>query len=85
MKRSLPLGHGLVVGCVGTITDGHVAQGVLDKDQADVVLVGRQFLKNPATVWTFADELGVEIQKAKQIGWPFVGRAKPVTKSEGNR
>lgn len=45
------VGDKLVVGTVGSITDGKIAQGVLDKGQADVVLVGRQFQKNPATVW----------------------------------
>ena len=75
-----------MIGSVGSITDGHIAQGVLDKGQADVVLVGRQFQKNPATVWAFADDLGVEIQKAKQIGWGFEGRARPpLTESDGNQ
>lgn len=66
----------MVVGTVGTITDGHIAQGVIDKGQADVVLVGRQFLKNPGAVWAFADDLKVEIKAAKQIGWGFTGRAR---------
>lgn len=42
----------LVVGSVGSITNGVVAQKVLDKEQADVVLVGRYFQKNPAVVWS---------------------------------
>jgi 2,4-dienoyl-CoA reductase-like NADH-dependent reductase (Old Yellow Enzyme family) len=80
VKSSLPPGHGLVVGSVGSISNGHVAQGVLDKGQADVVIVGRQFQKNPGTVWAFAEDLGVEIRNANQIGVGFDGRAKrPVT------
>jgi 2,4-dienoyl-CoA reductase-like NADH-dependent reductase (Old Yellow Enzyme family) len=75
IKQSLPAGHGLVIGSVGAITDGYIAQGVLDKGQADVVLVGRQFQKNPGTVWAFADDLGVEIRKANQM-WAFSGRGK---------
>lgn len=82
VKRSLPPGHGLVVGTVGSITDGHIAQGVLDKDQADVAIVGRQFQKNPATVWAFADDLGVQIHKAHQIRWGFEGRAAPKIKKD---
>ncbi|KAG1882547.1 FMN-linked oxidoreductase [Suillus subluteus] len=39
-----------VVGVVGSITDGKAAQEILDKGQADVVLVGRLFQKNPGTV-----------------------------------
>lgn len=84
VKRSLPPGHGLLVGTVGSITDGHIAQGVLDKGQADVVLVGRQFQKNPATVWAFADDLGVQTRRANQIRWAFEGRGKrPVTTGDG--
>lgn len=71
-------GSGLVVGSVGAISDGHVAQGVLDKGQADVVLVGRGFQKNPGLVWSFAEQLGVEVALAKQIGWGFKGGRKSV-------
>lgn len=46
------VGDKLVVGSVGSITNGVVAQEVLDKGQADVVLVGRYFQKNPAAVWS---------------------------------
>ncbi|KAK0226548.1 hypothetical protein IW262DRAFT_1457774 [Armillaria fumosa] len=65
---------GLLVGTVGRINDGLVAQEVLDKGQADVILVGRQFLKNPGLVWTFADDLGVKIRAAHQIRWGFGGK-----------
>jgi 2,4-dienoyl-CoA reductase-like NADH-dependent reductase (Old Yellow Enzyme family) len=66
----------LIVGAVGSITDGHIAQRVLDQGQADVVLVGRQFQKNPGTVWSMAEDLGVEIHVAHQISWGFKGRGK---------
>lgn len=46
------IGDKLVVGSVGSINTGKIAQEVLDKGQADVILVGRQFQKNPASVWT---------------------------------
>ncbi|KAK0495078.1 hypothetical protein EDD18DRAFT_1396401 [Armillaria luteobubalina] len=71
VKKSNP---GFLVGTVGRIYDGLVAQEVLDKGQADVILVGRQFLKNPGLVWTFADDLGVKIRAAHQIRWGFGGR-----------
>ena len=45
------VGDRLVVGSVGSINTGKIAQDVLDKGQADVILVGRQFQKNPGTVW----------------------------------
>jgi 2,4-dienoyl-CoA reductase-like NADH-dependent reductase (Old Yellow Enzyme family) len=75
VKKSLGSSK-LIVGSVGAITNGQTAQGVLDKEQADVIIVGRQFIKNPGTVWTFAEELGVQIQIAHQIGWGFKGRGK---------
>ncbi|KAG2065670.1 FMN-linked oxidoreductase [Suillus decipiens] len=68
------VGDKLVVGCVGSITTGKIAQEVLDKGQADVILVGRPFQKNPATVWAFASDLGVAIKIANQIVWGFGGR-----------
>ncbi|KIJ61509.1 hypothetical protein HYDPIDRAFT_96213 [Hydnomerulius pinastri MD-312] len=68
------VGDKLVVGSVGTIANGNVAQGILDKGQADVVLVGRHFQKNPAAVWAFAQDLGVAIKIAHQIEWGFGGR-----------
>lgn len=68
------VGDKLVVGSVGSITNGKIAQEVLDKGQADVILVGRQFQKNPAVVWAFASDVGVAIKVANQIGWGFGGR-----------
>ncbi|KAI0688871.1 FMN-linked oxidoreductase [Earliella scabrosa] len=69
-------GDKILVGTVGVITDGRTAQGCLEKGQADVVFVGRQFQKNPGTVWAFADELGVTLTVAHQIEWGFMGRGK---------
>ncbi|KAL9113555.1 MAG: hypothetical protein Q9227_002293 [Pyrenula ochraceoflavens] len=64
----------LLVSTVGTITNGPQAQGLLD-DSLDAIFVGRMFQKNPGLVWTFAEELNVEIQAANQIRWGFKGRA----------
>ncbi len=61
VKKSNP---GLLVSAVGRINDGHIAQNVLDRGQADVVFVGRLFTKNPGLVWSFADDLGVTIKVA---------------------
>ena len=46
----------------------------LPQGQADAVFVGRQFQKNPGTVWAFAEDLGVKVTVAHQIEWPFIGR-----------
>ncbi|KAI5996150.1 hypothetical protein EDD15DRAFT_2250703 [Pisolithus albus] len=68
------VGDRILVGAVGSISNGHIAQEVLDKGQADVVFVGRQFMKNPASVWAFSSDVGVAIKLAHQTGWPFAGR-----------
>lgn len=68
------LGDRLIVTTVGGISNGKTAQAVLDANQADVIFVGRQFQKNPGTVWAFAEDLGVHISVANQIGWGFFGR-----------
>ena len=67
-------GDKILVGAVGTINTGTLAQGVLDEGAADVIFVGRQFQKNPGTVWAYAEELGVTITQPHQIEWGFVGR-----------
>lgn len=60
----------MAVGTVGTITSGKQANELLE-DGLDLAIVGRMFQKNPAIVWTWAEELGVEINVANQIAWGF--------------
>ena len=75
------VGDKILVGAVGGITSGTLAQSILDEGKADVIFVGRGFQKNPGLVWKFAEELGVQIKVANQIEWAFagrgVGRVKP--------
>lgn len=40
------------------------------------MFVGHTFKKNLGLLWTFADDLGVELPQSKQIGWSFQGRTK---------
>lgn len=63
------VGDKIFVGAVGKIANGNVAQEVLSKGQADVVLVGSQFLKNPGSVLAFADDLGVDVYQSNQMEW----------------
>lgn len=72
--------HGgkILVSAVGSITNGKIAQECLDKGEADIIFVGRTFQKNPGTVWSFADDLGVKVRSSRQIEWGFgigTGRA----------
>lgn len=67
-------GDSLHVTAVGSISTGILAQEIVNNG-LDAVFVGRYFQKNPGLVWSFAEDLGVEIQAANQIGWGFGGRA----------
>uniref|UniRef100_L2FG05 Nadh-dependent flavin n=1 Tax=Colletotrichum fructicola (strain Nara gc5) TaxID=1213859 RepID=L2FG05_COLFN len=64
-------GTGTLVGSVGGISTGKEASEILADGQADAVLVGRAFLKNPNLVWSWADELDIDIYVASQYGWAF--------------
>jgi 2,4-dienoyl-CoA reductase-like NADH-dependent reductase (Old Yellow Enzyme family) len=68
------LGDKILVGAVGSITEGKQAEGLLQGDSADAVSVGRQFQRRPSLVWDWADELDVKIKVASQIEWAFAGR-----------
>jgi len=76
------VGDKMLVGAVGTITTGHQAESILTgkgdqsrgEEELDMAIVGRMFQKNPGLVWTWAEELGVEINVANQIRWGFGGR-----------
>ncbi|KAF2009549.1 FMN-linked oxidoreductase [Aaosphaeria arxii CBS 175.79] len=70
------VGDKLLVGTVGSITEGKQANGYLEDENLDLVLVGRAFQKNPGLVWAWADELGVEARWANQIRWGVRGRQK---------
>ena len=65
----------MLVGTVGSITSGVQANDLL-KQGLDLAIVGRMFQKNPGLVFTFADELGVEVNMPNQIRWGFGGRGK---------
>jgi 2,4-dienoyl-CoA reductase-like NADH-dependent reductase (Old Yellow Enzyme family) len=77
-KIKKAVGDKLAVSAVGSITSGKQADDLLTGKTGDVpldlIVVGRMFQKNPALVWTWAEELGVEINVANQIRWGFGGR-----------
>ncbi|KAL5513122.1 OYE32_2 [Sanghuangporus vaninii] len=60
---------GLFVGSVGEIKTGQIAEETLQQGMSDVVFVGRQFLRDPATVLTFAEQLGIRTNIAHQFAW----------------
>ncbi|KAJ5928813.1 hypothetical protein N7466_007769 [Penicillium verhagenii] len=74
IKVKEAVGNKLMVGSVGMIDSGHLANSLLESDGLDFVLIGRGFQKNPSLVWTWAEELDVEISMAHQIRWGFASR-----------
>ncbi|MHC5363376.1 NADH:flavin oxidoreductase/NADH oxidase [Myroides sp. LJL110] len=56
----------LTVGAVGLITQAKQAQEILDSDQADFILLGREFLRNPHFVAQAAKELNQPVTWPKQ-------------------
>lgn len=76
----------MLVSAVGSIKTGLEAQKIIEGSQSggqdedasdtplDLIAAGRPFLKNPGLVWAWAEELGVTINVAHQIGWGFGGR-----------
>jgi 2,4-dienoyl-CoA reductase-like NADH-dependent reductase (Old Yellow Enzyme family) len=59
-------GKEMFVAAVGKIDNAAMAEGILQDDKADVVFVGRQFLRDPNLVRTWAGELGVETEWPRQ-------------------
>ena len=85
----IPLGPGYQVlfserikkesGCrtaaVGLITDVHQVEQILKKEQADLVILGREYLRQPYFVLNAARELDIDVE------WPLqYGRAKTESK-----
>jgi 2,4-dienoyl-CoA reductase-like NADH-dependent reductase (Old Yellow Enzyme family) len=60
---------GIATGAVGMITDARQAEGILEKGEADAVLIAREFLRDPYFPYTAAQELGEGIDYVpKQYG-----------------
>ncbi|KAJ5215997.1 uncharacterized protein N7498_002404 [Penicillium cinerascens] len=78
IKVKEAVGDRLKVGSVGMINSAHLANSLLENNGLDFVLIGRAFQKNPGLVWTWAEELDVEISMANQIRWGFASRGGSV-------
>ena len=55
---------GILTGTVGLITSAGQAESILQEEKADLVLLGRELLRNPYFPMIAARELGAE------ISWP---------------
>ncbi|WP_456274139.1 NADPH dehydrogenase NamA [Bacillus sp. AK031] len=58
----------IAVGAVGLITTGIQAEEILQNERADLILLAREFLRDPYWPRTAARELGIEIEAPKQYG-----------------
>jgi 2,4-dienoyl-CoA reductase-like NADH-dependent reductase (Old Yellow Enzyme family) len=70
-------GTAAVVGTVGCIRGGRQAQDIVTGGLADVVLIGRAFLKDPNLVWHWAEELDIDIHVASQCKFTLLVFASP--------
>ncbi|KAG9513887.1 NADH:flavin oxidoreductase/NADH oxidase, partial [Aureobasidium melanogenum] len=67
------VGDKMAVSAVGSIHTGKLANELLEEG-LDVIMVGRLFQKNPGVVFSFAEELGVEVNMPNQIRWGWSKR-----------
>ena len=56
----------VITGAVGLITTGKQAEDILQNNEADFILIGREFLRNPHFVYNCALELGENFAWANQ-------------------
>lgn len=68
----------IATAAVGMITEPKQAEEILQKGEADAVMIARQFLRDPYFPFHAARELGVEIEVPKQYG-----RAIDLRKAKG--
>jgi 2,4-dienoyl-CoA reductase-like NADH-dependent reductase (Old Yellow Enzyme family) len=57
---------GIMTGAVGLITDAAQAEEIITSGKADLILFGRESLRNPYLGLTFADELQTDVDWPKQ-------------------
>ncbi|KAG9325359.1 hypothetical protein KVV02_004134 [Mortierella alpina] len=63
VKNEVP---GLTVVAVGVITEGKQANDILENEKADLIAVGRAFLREPSVTLKFARELNVKAKYSQQ-------------------
>jgi 2,4-dienoyl-CoA reductase-like NADH-dependent reductase (Old Yellow Enzyme family) len=80
-KALADAGKKLLIGTVGEITDAKQADDVVQevpaRPQADLISVGRAFLRDPSRVMKVAEELGVDAAWPTQIARPQIVRIIP--------
>ncbi|KAJ3573791.1 hypothetical protein NP233_g2217 [Leucocoprinus birnbaumii] len=70
IKKALP---NTSIATVGSITEPEQAEEYLQEDKADVILMGREFLRNPSWPMYAARQLGVTLKAANQYEMAWWG------------
>ena len=61
----------VAISAVGLINDGKRAEEILQKDEADIISVAREFLRNVDLVFDWAMELGTAVNVPVQYQWAY--------------
>ncbi|KAF5352340.1 hypothetical protein D9756_006307 [Leucocoprinus leucothites] len=77
LKKALP---NLPVGTVGAITEPQEAEAYLQEGKADVILMAREFLRNPSWPLYAARQLGVTLKAANQYDMAWFGPIPTTTR-----
>ncbi|CEL10271.1 hypothetical protein ASPCAL13393 [Aspergillus calidoustus] len=64
------IGDAMPVSAVGGIRTGKMAEGFLN-DGLDAIMCGRWFQKSPGLIYSYAEELEVNVKMSTQYGWAF--------------
>ena len=72
--KQIRTGAGIATAAVGLITEPRQAQQILAGGQADLVLLGRELLRNPRWPLHAARELGIEVPWPAQYARAAAGR-----------
>ncbi|KAI9014583.1 hypothetical protein CLU79DRAFT_707756 [Phycomyces nitens] len=79
LSNAVKHGANIPTGAVGYIRTGKEAEEILEKDEADYILVGREYLRHPSWVMEAGNDIGVDVNYAKQYTWSLRKARNKVT------
>ncbi|WP_042475383.1 NADPH dehydrogenase NamA [Bacillus ndiopicus] len=65
--KTIKEGANVAVGTVGLITTGQEAEQVLQEDSADLIIIGRELLRDPYFPYRAAQQLGVTLEPTVEV------------------
>ncbi|GAA5960406.1 hypothetical protein JCM3765_007501 [Sporobolomyces pararoseus] len=86
VKRLLPEDSKITVSTVGLITEAHQAESILQEGKADVIKLGREFLRHSDVVFDWAMDLGcaVNVPVQYQRAWTRMFKKVHVNEAEAH-